>query len=512
MRDATPRPASRRIQASRHLRSALALVLALAVVAALAVTALAVTALAQKPPAGTAAPAKPVPAPAKPVPAPAKPAPAPAKPAPAPAQTPRRSAVIVIPGARVLDAASGAYLPPATIVIEDGRIKSMTPEMPANLPASATTLKTDGGIVVPGLIDAHAWAAPTADLDSDYSYLMGLAHGVTTYRVLNARTSWAVGQRARARSGTILAPRLVTSGRGIQQGATPGRWLFDAPDARTAAAEVQQQVAAGVDWIAAYDNLSPDIIKAMLAAAKDTPVRISAWPGASSLAELADLRVASIESLEFPLKPRGGSSEDAWLAAPAKDLIALRTRLLRSRAVLVPMLAATRMRAYPDEVIDSPALALLPEARRAAIANELKALAPADVAKAKRVWALQAAFVAQFVRAGGRVAAGSGFEWRGYPPPGIGLHLELSALVRAGLSPEDALRTATTNAADLMGSDKEIGLGAPGVEANFIIVQGDPLKRIQDLQKITTVVRGGEVFDAKALLARAQAALAVGPR
>jgi imidazolonepropionase-like amidohydrolase len=505
MRDATPRPASRRIQASRHLRSALALVLALAVVAALAVTALAVTALAQKPPAGTAAPAKPGPAPAKP-------APAPAKPAPAPAQTPRPSAVIVIPGARVLDAASGAYLPPATIVIEDGRIKSMTPEMPANLPASATTLKTDGGIVVPGLIDAHAWAAPTTDLDSDYGYLMGLAHGVTTYRVLNARTSWAVGQRARARSGTILAPRLVTSGRGIQQGATPGRWLFDAPDARTAAAEVQQQVAAGVDWIAAYDNLSPDIIKAMLAAAKDTPVRISAWPGASSLAELADLRVASIESLGFPLKPRAGSSEDVWLAATAKEVTGLRTRLIRSKAVLVPMLAATRMRAYPAEAIDSPALALLPEARRTAITNELKALAPADVAKAKRVWALQAAFVAQFVRAGGRVAAGSGFEWRGYPPPGIGLHLELSALVRAGLSPEDALRTATTNAADLMGSDKEIGLVAPGVEANFIIVQGDPLKRIQDLQKITTVVRGGEVFDAKALLARAQAALAVGPR
>jgi len=120
--------------------------------------------------------------------------------------------------------------------------------------------------------------------------------------------------------------------------------------------------------------------------------------------------------------------------------------------------------------------------------------------------------VAQFVRAGGRVAAGSGFEWRGYPPPGIGLHLELSALVRAGLSPEDALRTATTNAADMMALGKEAGVIAPGAEANFIIVQGDPLKRIQDLQKITTVVRGGEVFDVKALLARAQGALAVGPR
>ena len=481
--DAAGPPAHTRSGNRRHLRAGLGPALSLVATAALAVAA-----LAQKPP------------------APAAPA------TTASLQAARPPAVIVIPGARVLDAAAGRYLPPATIVIEDGRIRSMTPEMPADLPATATVLKADGGIVVPGLIDAHAWAAPTADLDSDYHYLMGLAYGVTTYRVLNARTAWAAAQRSRARSGVVLAPRLVTSGRGIQRGATPGRWLFDAPDVQMAEAEVRQQVAAKADWVAAYDNLPPDVIKAMLAALKDSPVRISAWPGASSIATLADLRVASIESLDFPLAPRAGTSEDAWLAAPARDLIALRTKLIRSRAVLVPMLAAARMRAYPDEVLDSPALALLPVARRTAITDGLKALSAADIAKAKRVWALQAAFIAQFVKAGGRVAAGTGFEWRGYPPPGIGLHLELDALGRAGLSAGDALRAATTNPAEMMGIGKEVGLIAPGVEANFIVVQGDPLKQVQDLQTITTVVRGGEVFDPKRLLALAHEALAVGPR
>jgi imidazolonepropionase-like amidohydrolase len=425
----------------------------------------------------------------------------------------RPSNVIVIPGARVLDAAGGRYLPPATIVIEDGRIRSLTPGPPDRLPDTATTLKADGAVVVPGLIDAHAWAAPTADLDSDYSYLMGLAHGVTAYRVLDARTSWAVSQRAGARTGTILAPRLVTSGRGIQQGATPGRWLFDAPDAQAAADEVRRQVTAKVDWIAGDDNLGPGFIRAMLAAAAGSPVRISAWPGASSLSDLADLRVASIESLAWPLKPRTATSvDDAWLAAPARDLTALRTRLLRSKAVLVPLMAAARARAYPDEVLNSPALALLPEARRAAIGARLAAIPKADVAKARRAWTSQAAFLSQFVRAGGHVAAGSGFAWQGYPPPGIGVHLELAALVRAGLSPEDAIRAATSNAAELLGLGKDAGILAPGVEANLFIVQGDPLKRIDDLRKITTVVRGGEVLDAKSLLAQAQQALAREPR
>lgn len=486
--DAASRPAEHHVIRRRPVRPGIAAAAALA-----AALALAVTTLAQKPPATP-----------------------PAKPAPAKAsketQAPRPPTVIVIPAARVLDAASGSYLPPATIVIENGRIKSISPGEPTGIPDTATTLKTDGGIVVPGLIDAHAWASPTADLDTDYSYLMGLAHGVTTYRVLNARTSWAVGQRSRARSGVILAPRLVTSGRGIQQGATPGRWLFDAPDAQAAAAEARQQAAAGVDWIAADDNVGPDVIKAMLAAMKGTPVRISAWPGASSMADLAALGVASIESLGYPLKPRAGSVDDAWLAATASELVALRTALVRSRAVLVPMLAAARMRAYPDEVIGSPALAMLPEARRAALTSELKTLSAADIAKAKRVWALQAAFVARFVRAGGRIAAGSGFERRGYPPPGIGVHLEVEALVSAGLDAADALRAVTTTPAEMMDLGREVGLVAPGAEANFIIVQGDPLKRVQDLQKITIVVRGGEVHDAKRLLARAQEALAIGPR
>ena len=52
-------------------------------------------------------------------------------------------------------------------------------------------------MLVPGLIDAHAWAAPASGLEADYFYLMGLAHGVTGFRVLNVRTSWGVAQRKR---------------------------------------------------------------------------------------------------------------------------------------------------------------------------------------------------------------------------------------------------------------------------------------------------------------------------
>ena len=164
--------------------------------------------------------------------------------------------------------ASGRYLAPASVYIENGRIKSVTPEPPASLPGGTVRVQAAGAVLVPGLIDAHAWAAPASGLEADYFYLMGLAHGVTGYRVLNVRTSWGVSQRERSISGDIVAPRLWTSGRGINQGASPDRWLFDATDPSVAIGEVRRQIDAKVNWVAGYDALTPDIYKAMVAAAK----------------------------------------------------------------------------------------------------------------------------------------------------------------------------------------------------------------------------------------------------
>ena len=305
--------------------------------------------------------------------------------APTPRALPPKASVLIT-GARVLDVSGGRYLAPASILIEDGLIKSVTPEPPAALPAGAKRLQAAGSVLVPGLIDAHAWAAPTADLDADYFYLMGLAHGVTGYRTLNVRTGWGVAQRGRALSGATLAPRLWTSGRGINQGSSPGRWLFDAQDGSAAAEEAAQQVASRVDWIAGYDALGADIYKAMVAAVRGSTVRVSGQPGAASMSDLVAAGVSSIETLAYPVTPMNGPPDAAWLAASARDLSGLHTRLLGARVTLVPLMAAAMTRAFPDEVPSDPALALLPETRRVALTAALTKLPAVDVAKARRAW------------------------------------------------------------------------------------------------------------------------------
>jgi imidazolonepropionase-like amidohydrolase len=70
------------------------------------------------------------------------------------------------------------------------------------------------------------------------------------------------------------------------------------------------------------------------------------------------------------------------------------------------------------------------------------------------------------------------------------------------MSPADAIRAATTNAAEMLGVSKTMGAVAPGHGADFIVVTGDPLAAVADLAKIVHVVRRGEVLDPKDLLAR----------
>ena len=420
------------------------------------------------------------------------------------AQQPVAKAPVLVTGARILDVEQGRYLPPAAIFVKDGRIANVAPQPPASLPAGATQVKADGAVVVPGLFDAHAWAAPTGDLDADYFYLMALAHGVTGVRVLNVRTNWGVSQRDRAASGAILAPRIWTSGRGINRGASPDRWLFDAPSTASAGDEVARQSAAKVNWIAGYDAIGPDIYAAIVEGARRSGVRVSGMPGASSMADLASAGVSSIETLAWPIKAGPGSADTAWPTASPDILSTLLSRLVRERVTLVPLMAAARARAFPEEASKDPSLALLPDGRRAAFVAGLAKLPKADVAAARRSWTSQAAFLRQFVRAGGKVAAGTGFDLGGYPVPGAGLHTELAALVRAGLTQGEALRAATVTPAELVGAKQGVTSFTPGTEANFIIVSGDPLKQIGDLARITTVVRAGEVLDPKDLLARAR--------
>ncbi len=108
--------------------------------------------------------------------------------------------------------------------------------------------------------------------------------------------------------------------------------------------------------------------------------------------------------------------------------------------------------------------------------------------------------IAAFHRAGGRVTLGTDHFSNGEFLPGFGAHRELDALVRAGITPADALRIATINGAKAMKIDSQHGSIETGKSADLFIVTGNPLVNIRNTRNVNHVLRAGIMYDPKVLL------------
>jgi imidazolonepropionase-like amidohydrolase len=116
-------------------------------------------------------------------------------------------------------------------------------------------------------------------------------------------------------------------------------------------------------------------------------------------------------------------------------------------------------------------------------------------------------------RAGVSLLAGSDCP-NAFVYPGFAIHQELQLLVHAGLTPSEALRTATINAARFLGVTDSLGVVAPGKIADLVLLDANPLADISNTQRIRSVIQGGRVLDRTALdqiLARAKALAAMPP-
>ena len=119
---------------------------------------------------------------------------------------------------------------------------------------------------------------------------------------------------------------------------------------------------------------------------------------------------------------------------------------------------------------------------------------PETMAEFKRALAVEQRFVATYVRLGGRLVAGTDTPQQ-FVVPGWSLHRELQLYVAAGLTPAAAIRSATADAAALLGIADRAGTIDVGKDADLVLVDGDPLRDIRATTAIRLVVRLGRVVE-----------------
>jgi hypothetical protein len=125
---------------------------------------------------------------------------------------------------------------------------------------------------------------------------------------------------------------------------------------------------------------------------------------------------------------------------------------------------------------------------------------PPPKTDSRLLWKHDLALERAFVLAGGLLIAGPDPTGAGDVVPGFGDQREIELLVEAGFSPVEAIKIATLNGAVYLGKDKQIGSIAVGKNADLVVINGDPSKKISDLENVEIVFKDGIGYDSQKLL------------
>jgi len=395
----------------------------------------------------------------------------------------------------------------ATVVVSGGRISRIVPTVSGQaLPRAAREIDAPGRTLLPGLIDAHVHV-------TDWALPLFLRYGVTTVRDLHNDPRYILPL---ARDDGPERPSIVAAGALLDGPGSPWPNAIEVASLGDARAAVRRQVEAGVGVIAVSTRLHPALIAVIVQEARARGLPVAAQAGQSTANEAAAAGITSLEQLsgvsdaasDDPdrLRRTHGSlaegwtaSEREWLRVTPDRLAQVAANLVRNGVTAVPTLVLHEAlgRLGESNLKSDSALASVPAAVVSGDWNPASILArngwtPAILLDFKRALPLQQQFVQRFARAGGRIVAGTDTP-QPYVVPGASLHRELQLLVASGLSPAAAIRSATVDAADLLGVSERAGSVSIGKAADLVVVDGDPLTDIRATMRIVLVVRAGRV-------------------
>jgi imidazolonepropionase-like amidohydrolase len=432
------------------------------------------------------------------------------------ARAAKRPAAILIVNVAVLDTKTGARVPGHDVVIADGRIAAIEPTGGAAAPPGAVVISGDGATLVPGLIDMHGhlyansnpiWAGGLPDPDGNLrAYLYS---GVTTVFDPGDSSSDAFERRARVMSGELLGPNIYLAGPihtapnghpiALVREFAPG-WIawYLAPrvavavgsveDANEVIDELAEQrpdaVKIAVDEIPlGAPVMSPEVARAIVARARSHGLRTVAHIGTTQNAiDAADAGVALW--VHGVYKERIPDAQIQKLASYGIPMVATievfdsYARLRRGPREATPLeretVPASVLNGFhpPPEGFDAGSLASWQELNESAMA--------ARVENVKRLH-----------EAGVTILAGSDTQSGVFAGPG--LHREIANLVRAGLTPAEAIRAATWDAARFLTRSEtpDFGVVEVGRRADLLLVDGDPTRDVAALASIRLLLLGG---------------------
>jgi hypothetical protein len=385
-----------------------------------------------------------------------------------------------------------------SVVIERGVITRIGRAGAVAIPRSAMTVDGTGKYLIPGLVDVHVHLASNPEPEQRQLLKLFLVNGVTT--VVNLRGTTAILElRAAVAAGRIPGPRIYTSGPFVNEP------FVTTPDEVERA--VVEQKRAGYDFIKLHGSLSRAAYARLNAVARREGIRVVGHaPRNLGVAAMFEERQYMLAHAEEFLYDTTNSSTDASLPEVEARIPSLAKRTAEARIWLTPNLTAFdligRMVNDLSAVLARPEMRYLPSSVRTGwgpgsnpyTARIDRSKYPGIVARYHILEKLVRAFQAEGVR----ILVGTDAMNTGVVP-GFSVHDELADLVAAGLTPFEALRAATRNAAEFLGDGAGRGTVTDGQGADLVLLDGNPLADIANSRRISGVMVRGRWLSSAAI-------------
>lgn len=392
---------------------------------------------------------------------------------------------LAVVGGTVIDVVNGTSLPNATILLENGRISKVGPASKVKVPKNALTIPAQGKTIVPGLWDMHAHFQQ-AEWGPAY-----LAAGVTTVRDCGNEFSYINAIEQAISAGRGVGPRIIKAGIIDGSGKRPlGIIRADSP--AEAAQVVQRYKAAGFRQIKLYSSLRPDVVQAICQEAHKQGLTVTGHvPDGMTAIQGINAGMDQINHLPFIAQLlRQNPTDKAYLTDDTTAARVIRF-LVQHRTVVDPTLGVYEITARSTA---ADIHALEPDFDR--LPQPLQALfltmgtTPERAAGAQPILASFGQLVKRLHAAGVPIVAGTDMGF-----PGSSLARELELYVQAGLSPMQALQTATIVPARVLQLEAQTGSLTPGKQADLLILDANPLEQISALRRVRLVIKEGQVYE-----------------
>lgn len=390
----------------------------------------------------------------------------------------RPSGTVALRGARIITMRGAEVIARGDIVVRDNRIVAVGPSGSVRIPSGARIIDVSGRTIMPGLVDihAHTWVAWGVHRTQISQFLAQLAWGVTTQRDPQTSSEDVVTYGDRVDIGDMLGPRIYSTGPGVF-GADNIRSLEEARDVLRRYSE----------------HFNTQTIKQYLAG--DRKVRQWVITAARELGLTPTTEGGANFTMNLSLMQDGypGLEHSLPISPFYRDVVEL-TRF--SGITYTPTLIV----AYGGPsgfgyYLTRTNVDLDQRLRRFTAHDELDKWKTREFHRDDQyVHPLHARQLTKIVEAGGRVGLGSHGELQG-----LGTHWELWMMASGGMRPHDALRAATLHSADAIGLAGDLGSLEAGKLADLLVLDRNPLERIENTNSIRYVMKNGRLYEAATL-------------